>query len=632
MKIFVTVLFLFVPCLILNAQVSFSVNSLADDEHSYPWDDPNTPTDESKDGICQDENGRCTIRAAIEEANNMETPVNLTFSVNGTINLLDVLYPYNGSSIDGNNQIALAGIQPITIENNCTIEGVRFKDAIAGLTVSGTGNNIGKISGKPNEFLNCQGVGLVISASDNKVYNNYFGITADNQLMPNGTGIMLTEGSNEIGKGVIGAGNIICGSTVSGIIIGFGSQNIIENNYIGTNIEGQTGFGNTIGITINSDQNIIGGSGVFSPNIISGNQIAISITAAPPDTYADQNWIVNNIIGLSAQQDSVIPNNNGILITNGVTNAKIYDNVIAGNNAAAIGIFGYDNVSYTSGHLIYRNKIGVNKNGVEFANGTGISILGNVEDVTIGVDEVNNYEANTIIGNIDGGIDISSSQGYSPNEIVFRKNIVHNNTINNLYIDSLSNLGLSKPLGLSFSGNSLSGSHPLPGMIIDVYRANRFELSASAYEWLGSTTTSATGNFSFLINDPTVQAIAVTATNPFTGSTSGFKRIDIVTAVDDEKVIPTEFSLEQNYPNPFNPSTKIRYSIPNITLSGDEGSRVKLIIYDVLGNEVAILVDEYKPSGSYEFNFDASNLTSGVYFYKISAGNFVETKKMILLR
>ena len=95
---------------------------------------------------------------------------------------------------------------------------------------------------------------------------------------------------------------------------------------------------------------------------------------------------------------------------------------------------------------------------------------------------------------------------------------------------------------------------------------------------------------------------------------------------------PLTFSLAQNYPNPFNPVTTIRYSIPNVTLSGVEGSRVQLKIYDVLGNEVATLENEYKSAGTYEVEFNAAKYTSGVYFYRLQAGSFVETKKMILLK
>ncbi len=88
---------------------------------------------------------------------------------------------------------------------------------------------------------------------------------------------------------------------------------------------------------------------------------------------------------------------------------------------------------------------------------------------------------------------------------------------------------------------------------------------------------------------------------------------------------PNEYNLAQNFPNPFNPTTTIRYSIP-------QRSNVSLKVYDVLGNEIATLVNEEKVSGVYTATFDASTLASGMYLYRLQAGNFVETKKMILLR
>jgi len=89
--------------------------------------------------------------------------------------------------------------------------------------------------------------------------------------------------------------------------------------------------------------------------------------------------------------------------------------------------------------------------------------------------------------------------------------------------------------------------------------------------------------------------------------------------------IPQEYFLSQNYPNPFNPITTIVFSIP------EEGS-VSLVIYDVLGNEVATLVDEYKPAGTYEITWNAKNLPSGVYFYHLKTESFFQTKKMILMK
>ncbi|HEX7358423.1 MAG TPA: T9SS type A sorting domain-containing protein [Ignavibacteriaceae bacterium] len=89
--------------------------------------------------------------------------------------------------------------------------------------------------------------------------------------------------------------------------------------------------------------------------------------------------------------------------------------------------------------------------------------------------------------------------------------------------------------------------------------------------------------------------------------------------------IPIKFSLEQNYPNPFNPTTSIKYTI-------NSKQNVQLSVYNVLGKEIALLVNEEKPAGNYEVNFDASNLSSGVYFYELRAGDFVDMKKMILIK
>jgi len=95
-------------------------------------------------------------------------------------------------------------------------------------------------------------------------------------------------------------------------------------------------------------------------------------------------------------------------------------------------------------------------------------------------------------------------------------------------------------------------------------------------------------------------------------------------------ILPTKMILFQNYPNPFNPTTKIRYTIPSVGTSVMKF--VQLKIYDVLGNEVATLVNEEKPAGSYELTWNAGNLSSDIYFYRIQTRNFIETKKMLLLR
>jgi len=95
--------------------------------------------------------------------------------------------------------------------------------------------------------------------------------------------------------------------------------------------------------------------------------------------------------------------------------------------------------------------------------------------------------------------------------------------------------------------------------------------------------------------------------------------------IEVEVTAPTVFALEQNYPNPFNPSTLISYSIPQNTF-------VTLKVYDIIGNEVATLVNETKSAGNYDVRFDASNLSNGAYLYSIKTENFTSTKKMILMK
>lgn len=98
-----------------------------------------------------------------------------------------------------------------------------------------------------------------------------------------------------------------------------------------------------------------------------------------------------------------------------------------------------------------------------------------------------------------------------------------------------------------------------------------------------------------------------------------------VTVSNEELEAPQEFALEQNYPNPFNPNTIIKYSIP-------EASQVSIVVYDLLGKKVAELVNSRKSAGNYTINFDASNLTSGLYIYQIRAGSYTNTKKMTLIK
>jgi len=111
---------------------------------------------------------------------------------------------------------------------------------------------------------------------------------------------------------------------------------------------------------------------------------------------------------------------------------------------------------------------------------------------------------------------------------------------------------------------------------------------------------------------------------------SGVITVEQPVSVSGNELSVNKFELNQNYPNPFNPSTTIRYSIPS-------DGFVKLSVFNTLGEEVRTLVNEFKEAGSYEINFsaiggNAAELSSGIYFYKLQAGDFVQTKKMILMK
>jgi hypothetical protein len=112
----------------------------------------------------------------------------------------------------------------------------------------------------------------------------------------------------------------------------------------------------------------------------------------------------------------------------------------------------------------------------------------------------------------------------------------------------------------------------------------------------------------------------------------GLYELDIITKVNEESVYSDNYFLSQNFPNPFNPTTKIKYSTPKTDL-------VQIKIFDILGNEIKTLLNEYKLVGEHEIEFDArlttnpvTSLPSGVYFYRIASGSYSETKKMLLLK
>lgn len=131
-----------------------------------------------------------------------------------------------------------------------------------------------------------------------------------------------------------------------------------------------------------------------------------------------------------------------------------------------------------------------------------------------------------------------------------------------------------------------------------------------------------------------IKADNSTPRNIYIGTKFGvMKFLDTLTVTNvlhNNSEIPSKFSLSQNYPNPFNPVTVIKYEIPGQARNYNMNVQIK--VYDILGNEIATLVNEEKPAGSYEVEFDGSNLASGIYIYRLTSGNFTASKKLILLK
>jgi hypothetical protein len=124
-----------------------------------------------------------------------------------------------------------------------------------------------------------------------------------------------------------------------------------------------------------------------------------------------------------------------------------------------------------------------------------------------------------------------------------------------------------------------------------------------------------------------VDNLTILGITPFAIPGLETKLTNEITVVENERSTPTAFSLKQNYPNPFNPSTTISWQ-------SSVSSHHTLKVFDVLGNQLATLVDEYKPAGEYNVQFTINNLQlgSGIYFYQLKSGSFVQTKKMVLIK
>jgi hypothetical protein len=471
---------------------------------------------------------------------------------------------------------------------NTTIRGIAINKFFNGITLKGSGGNI--------------------------IEGNYIGtdITASTSLS-NEWGIYIDSSNyNLIGGTTPRARNIISGN-VEGIKFWGGMNNLVQGNYIGTDASGLLYLANSFGVVLDySDACKIGGSADGSENIIAcSDQQGLMLFRS------SYNYIQKNIIGLDRTGKSKLGNMVGIQVTEGCNSNNFLNNKIGGSGISGI-IIG-DNAQY---NVIADNFIGTDENWLyDLGNQIhGIDIMGAVSNNTA----EHNYIENNIIGfNGDCGLHIKAGQHNTATRNLISKN--HGKGIENTHGG---NKEITPPTILSVNSSQVTGTTGAS------YRVEIFsDDEDEGRYYLGSTTADSIGSFTFAITEPVpLKHITATCTD-LDGNTSEFSAAFVVTWIEDEKEeIPTEYMLYQNYPNPFNPTTTIGFGIPASPNPSKGGALVTLKIYNVLGSEVKILIDEEKEAGYHLVEFDASDLPSGVYFYQLRAGSFVETKKMILLR
>ncbi len=247
------------------------------------------------------------------------------------------------------------------------------------------------------------------------------------------------------------------------------------------------------------------------------------------------------------------------------------------------------------------------------------------------------------VGTEGGLVKVNNTTG----ETVFYNKIISglpDNMVNTIAIDAVGNKwigtngGLAKFDGINWFVYNASNSG-LPGN-----RVNSVVIDSNGNKWNGTIgglakfddtnwTVYNTSNSDLPDND--INTITIdTYGNKWIGTWGGLAVFNeggvILSAEKNKENIPASFILSQNYPNPFNPTTTISYTLP--LDEKRETKDIKLIVFDVLGKEVATLVNKQQPIGNYKVTFNASKLPSGIYFYRLQSGNFVETKKLVLIK
>ena len=376
----------------------------------------------------------------------------------------------------------------------------------------------------------------------------------------------------------------------------------IADCYIGTDHTGMRARGNDLGIRIQLGVNHFN----ISRNIISGNpDSGISVTDS-----CHHITIIGNIIGLGSDTTTVIENSAGVFIADSDSNG-IYDNIFCGIRFNGLGLSGAND-----------NEVGNNFIG---ALGSWNTDLGNGRH---GIYLRAGAKRNHIFENVIGYNNVYGILIQEPATLANRitRNAISLNEYQGIKLENGGNSGLAAPVNVSLNGNRITGQAG-PRQTVELYADSQDE----GKQFLGSVKADENGGFTFTLSYepelPHITAIAIDGN----GNTSEFSQ-PMITAVDSQPTAakPDRFFLAQNYPNPFNPETTLHYDLA-------ANSHVTITIYNVLGKEISTLIDRQQSPGSYTLRWTATNthghpVPAGLYFCRMTAGTFVATRKMVVVR
>ena len=465
--------------------------------------------------------------------------------------------------------------------------------------------------------------GIFILGSDanqNHIVLNYIGVNASGTAaLGNDEGVHIQSSSdNFIGQNII-SGNKSTGITILETVSGPASSNYVYGNFIGSDAAGTTAIGNGWdGVMVEAGAH----GNLIEQNLISGNTYnGIQLLGAGTDS----NMVRYNLVGTNVSGTFSLANgSDGVAVCDGAHNNLIEGNLVSGNAVIGIHLYGA-----TEGNVIRNNRVGTDAGGTaELSNSFfGVALFDGARNNVVGPDNVIAFNGRSGVI-VDGADSFTSTVGNT-----ITANSITGNGGKGIFNVRGGNTELTPPTILAATPTQVSGTAGV-GHIVEIF-ADEID---QGKVYLGSTIADGSGNFILTLSTPPPLPLVTATCTDTAGNTSEFSQAVIVVLVNVEATtdVPKDFVLSQNYPNPFNPSTKISWQSP-------VGSWQTLKVYDVLGNEVVILVNEEKPAGFYEVEFQSAlgnkPLASGIYFYRIAihsdqlkAGDFIQTKKMILVR